>query len=200
VKLLARIYDLQSGAITIDGVGAEQIGIDDYRANSIFLFQDFEKYFFTIEENIALGETPEEVKTEAIEQAATLSGAHSFISKLSQGYKTRMGRIFQGSEQLSGGQWQKLALSRLFYKKAQLVVLDEPTSALDATAEFELFKNVREHIENKMVVLISHRLYNLKIADYIYVMKEGHIIEEGSFEALVNRDGAFKKMYDVQKL
>lgn len=200
VKLLARIYDLQSGTITIDGESAQQIRIDDYRANSLFLFQDFEKYFFTIEENIALGETPEQIQPKAIEQAATLSGAHSFIAKLSRGYKTRMGRIFHGSEQLSGGQWQKLALSRLFYKKAQLVVLDEPTSALDATAEFELFKNVREHLENKMVVLISHRLYNLKVADYIYVMKEGRIAEEGSFEELINREGVFKKMYDAQKL
>lgn len=200
VKLLARIYDLQSGKIKIEDTTIEHISINDYRANTLFLFQDFEKYFFSIEENIALGEAPEEMVPSTIEQAAKLAGAHLFITKLAKGYKTRMGRVFQDGEQLSGGQWQKLALSRLFYKKAQLVILDEPTSALDATAELELFKNVREQMGNKMIVLISHRLYNLKVADYIYVMQEGSIVEEGSFEELISREGAFRKMYDAQKL
>jgi ATP-binding cassette subfamily B protein len=199
VKLLARIYDQQTGAIKIDNENIADISMDDFRKNSIFLFQDFEKYFFTIEENIALGD--EALKEpQAIEQAATLSGAHSFITKLSLGYKTRMGRIFRGSEQLSGGQWQKLSLSRIFYKKAKLVVLDEPTSALDPTAELALFKNVKEQMKDNMVILISHRLYNLKIADHVYVMQEGRIAEEGSFEELISRNGAFKKMYDAQKL
>lgn len=199
VKLLARIYDQQSGEIKIDSENIADITLNDFRQNTIFLFQDFEKYFFTIEENIALGD--EAIKEpRAIEQAATLSGAHSFIKKLSLGYKTRMGRIFRGSEQLSGGQWQKLALSRIFYKKAKLVVLDEPTSALDPTAELELFKNVKEQMKDNMVILISHRLYNLKIADYVYVIQEGSIAEEGRFEDLIGRNGAFKKMYDAQKL
>src|SRR6202012_3100370 len=111
--------------------------------------------------------------SEAIKKAAILSGADSFISQLSNGYQTRMGRLFKGSEQLSGGQWQKLALARIFYKNTQLVVLDEPTSSLDANAEFELYKNVKEQLSDKMVILITPRLYNLKIADHIYLMHEG---------------------------
>ncbi len=98
------------------------------------------------------------------------------------------------------GQWQKLALARLFYKETQLVVLDEPTSALDATAELELFKNVKNGLAQKMVILITHRLYNLKIADHVYVMQDGRIAEEGSFDSLINKGGAFTKMYNAQKL
>lgn len=199
IKLLARLYKLESGTIEINENHINDISTKDFRANSMFLFQDFEKYFFSIEENIALGE--DKLKTdEAIENAATLSGAHDFISKLSKGYKTRMGRLFQGSEQISGGQWQKLALARIFYKDTKLVVLDEPTSALDATAEFELFKNIKDELKDQMVILVTHRLYNLKIADHVYVMQEGTIAEEGSFESLINKGGAFTKMYQAQKL
>lgn len=200
VKLLARLYSLQSGSITLNDENIGDIQIADFRDQSIFLFQDFEKYFLTIEENIALGEDEITRSSEAIQQAAKLSGAHSFVMKLAKGYKTRMGRLFKESEQISGGQWQKLALARMFYKNAQLVILDEPTSALDATAEFELFNNIKERFKDKMVILITHRLYNLKIADYVYVMQGGEIAEEGSFVRLVNKDGIFKSMYDAQKL
>ena len=200
VKLLARLYELQSGEIKIEEKDIDNISIEDYRANSIFLFQDFEKYFLTIEENITLGENKKENGQGEIEKAAVLSGAHGFILKLSKGYKTRMGRLFEGSEQISGGQWQKLALSRIFYKKTKLIVLDEPTSALDATAELELFNNVKKGLAQKMVILITHRLYNLKIADYIYVMKDGRIEEEGSFESLITQNGLFSSIYQAQKL
>lgn len=198
VKLLARLYDVQDGTIHLNDEPLDAINLPEFRKNSIFLFQDFEKYFFTIEENIAIGE--DEFDPTAVQSAAVLSGAHPFISTLRSAYKTRMGRMFTGSEQLSGGQWQKLALARIFYKKAQLVVLDEPTSALDANAEFEVYKNVKEQLKDKMVILITHRLYNLKIADYIYLMHGGSVIEEGSLETLITRNGVFKKMYDAQQL
>jgi len=198
VKLLARLYDIQSGSICFDDNRIEDISLADLRKNSIFLFQDFEKYYFTLEENIAIGE--EKFDLLDVEHAAGLSGAHPFISQLKQGYKTRMGRMFTGSEQLSGGQWQKVALARIFYKKAQLVVLDEPTSALDANAELELYRNIKEQFKDKMVILITHRLYNLKIADHIYLMQQGSIIEEGSLEELVRKGGIFNSMYNAQKL
>jgi ATP-binding cassette subfamily B protein len=111
-----------------------------------------------------------------------------------------MGSLFQGSEQLSGGQWQKLALARLFYRNGSLMVLDEPTSTLDATAEYEVFQHVKESVGNKMILLITHRLYNLKIADYIYFMKDGMIAEEGTFDSLIAANGLFRNMYDKQKL
>ena len=199
VKLLARLYNLQTGTIALGNENINDIKIKDFRSQSIFLFQDFEKYFLTVEENIALGDEGE-INDAAIEKAAKLSGASDFIAKLSTGYKTRMGRSFGGSEQISGGQWQKLALARIFYKDTKLLVLDEPTSALDATAELEVFKNIKKELGKKMVILITHRLYNLKIADYVYVMDEGRIAEEGTFEMLIAKNGAFRKMYDAQKL
>ena len=200
VKLLAGLYHLEEGNIQFDGIELSTILPSSFRNNSIFVFQDFEKYFFTVEENIALSNTDKSLSVKDVQQAATLSGADKFIQKLPKGYQTRMGNLFDGSEQLSGGQWQKLTLSRMFYKDAQLIVLDEPTSSLDANAEMEIFKNVKEHLKDKMVIIISHRLYNLKMANTIYVMHDGHIAEQGSFDELVNKQGIFRKMYDAQKL
>jgi ATP-binding cassette subfamily B protein len=200
VKLLARLYEVQTGSIKVDDDLLSDIDMPSFRNHAVFLFQDFEKYFLTVEENITLGDFRDDKDQAEVEAAATLSGAHSFIKNLSQGYKTRMGRMFRGSEQLSGGQWQKLALSRAFYRKAKLVILDEPTSALDASAESEVFINVKEQLKDQMVILITHRLYNLKMADYIYVLKDGNIDQEGSFEDLITIEGQFKKLYETQKL
>jgi ATP-binding cassette subfamily B protein len=200
VKLLARLYGLQAGNIKIDGADIDNIAVPDFQDNTTFVFQDFEKYFLSIEDNITLGATKPDRDQHAIRRSAELSGADAFIQQLSAGYKTRMGRLFQGSEQLSGGQWQKLILSRIFYRNSKLIVLDEPTSALDANAELELFKNLKDHLGDKMVILISHRLYNLKLADYIYLMRDGKIAEEGTFDELTNSRGAFRQMYEAQKL
>ena len=200
VKLLAGLYHVSVGKINFNNVPLKEINKSSFRKHSIFLFQDFEKYFFSVEENIALASADEPLNEDAIKKAATYSGADSFIQHLSRGYKTRMGRLFEGSEQLSGGQWQKLALSRMFYKNAQLVVLDEPTSSLDPNAELELFRNIQLHLKDKMVVIISHRLYNLKIADTIYVMQDGQIVEKGGFHELVEKRGLFHKMYEAQSL
>jgi ATP-binding cassette subfamily B protein len=198
VKLLANLYPLQEGHIKIADTDLHDLDIHDFRKRSLFLFQDFEKYFFSVSENIALGE--EDVKQEKMEKAAMLSGAASFIKLMPNGYKTRMGTIFNESVQLSGGQWQKLVLSRVFYKEASLIILDEPTSALDPLAEGELFRNLKEHLGDKMIILVSHRLYNLKIADYIYMMKDGEIVQEGKFDELVDKGGEFKRMYQAQKI
>jgi ATP-binding cassette subfamily B protein len=200
VKLLARLYEVQTGNIKVDDDLLSDIDMPSFRESTVFLFQDFEKYFLTVEENITLGDFRNDKNQADVETAATLSGAHSFIKNLSNGYKTRMGRMFRGSEQLSGGQWQKLALSRAFYRKAKLVILDEPTSALDASAESEVFVNVKEQLKDQMVILITHRLYNLKMADYIYVLKDGNIDQEGSFDDLISTPGQFKKLYETQKL
>ncbi len=200
VKLLARLYVLKEGEIDLNGVNISRIAEQEFREHSTFIFQDFEKYFLTIEENITLGTADLETNQAEIERSAVLSGADSFIQKLSKGYRTRMGRLFQGSEQLSGGQWQKLVLSRIFYRNSNLIVLDEPTSALDANAEYELYKNLKAQLGDKMVVLISHRLYNLKMADHIYMMDEGQIVEQGTFDELVNSNGAFRRMYEAQRL
>ena len=200
VKLINRLYSLQTGSITIDDKPLDEINITSFREESIVLFQDFEKYFFSIEDNITLGSKPHENSSSRVASAAGLSGAEGFIRHFPDGYQTRLGRLFDGSEQLSGGQWQKLALSRVFYKNARLVILDEPTSALDPQAEFDLFNNIKNHSADKMVLLVSHRLYNLKLADRIYVMEKGQIAECGSFDELIDKEGLFKKLYELQKL
>ncbi len=201
IKLLAKLYEAQSGTILFDETALNHITSESYQKKAVFLFQDFEKYFFTVEENITLGR-PMAGKTDAeIQEAATLSGANRFITKLSKGYKTRMGGIFDGSTQLSGGEWQKLALSRVFYRDdAAMIVLDEPTSALDAGAEYEIFNQIKLLAGNKIVILITHRLYNLKIADYLYVMEHGTISESGTFDELVNKGGLFTRLYNMQQL
>jgi ATP-binding cassette subfamily B protein len=199
VKLMGRLYQMQQGNIKIEDELISNISYDDFSKNCVFLFQDYEKYFFSITENITLGD--EGIKTmEKVEHAAKLAGAHEFIQNLSKGYETRIGKLFSNSEQLSGGQWQKLALARAFYKKAQLMVLDEPTSALDASAEFDVFNNIKTELSDNMIFLITHKLYNLKIADYIYVLKDGKVVQEGKFEELIVSEGLFKELYKKQKL
>lgn len=203
IKLLAKLYEANQGSIMLDGTAIGDIPADVYKDQTVFLFQDFEKYFFTIEENIILGE-PDKTKTDTLHDirlAAEAAGAESLIAKLPEGYQTRMGRIFEGSAQLSGGEWQKIALARVFYRaSAQLIVLDEPTSALDAPAEYEIFKQIKAIAKDKMVILITHRLYNLKIADHLYVMQEGRIAEEGSFDELIEKNGVFSQLYNMQQL
>ncbi|WP_346237995.1 ABC transporter ATP-binding protein [Niabella insulamsoli] len=201
IKLLAKLYEADAGQILFDDKELKEIDTETYREKSLFLFQDFERYFFTIKENIILGKPDEEKTMQDIETAASLSGADRFISKLPLGYETRMGRVFEGSSQLSGGEWQKLALTRMFYRtNADLIVLDEPTSALDARAEFEIFKQIKYLAKQKMVILVTHRLYNLKIADYLYVMKEGKITESGKFDDLIEKGGLFAELYNMQQL
>ncbi|SKA01536.1 ATP-binding cassette, subfamily B [Sediminibacterium ginsengisoli] len=200
VKLMARLYELQSGRIQLGSNRLEDISEEIFRSKSAFVFQDFEKYFLSINDNIAFQTDVTAAQQQAIEAAAEMSGAASFIRTLPAGYHTKLGHIFHGGVQLSGGQWQKIAIARLFYKNADLIVLDEPTSALDAAAEFAIFDNIRKHKAGKIIVLITHRLYNLKIADHIYFLQNGRIAEEGSFSELVQSNGFFREMYDKQQL
>lgn len=199
VKLLARMYELQQGDIKIDNCDTSAIATPEFRKNSFFLFQDFEKYFLTIADNITLADETKKAGDD-LRIAAKMAGADMFINEMPNGYNTRLGRTFDNSEQLSGGQWQKLALARMFYKNAQFIVLDEPTSSIDAIAEFELFKTLKTFAAGKIIILITHTLYNLKIADYVYVMKDGRIAEEGNFDDLIVKDGIFRKMFDNQKI
>jgi ATP-binding cassette subfamily B protein len=200
VKLLAGFYRADQGSIQLDGINIQDIEQPAFYQQTCFFFQDYEKYFLTAGQNIHF----EYDTTEPVEKKAALaglsSGASSFIEKLAKGYQTKMGSIFEGSEQLSGGQWQKLALGRVFYKDAQLVVLDEPSSALDAFAELNLYEKIKTELKDKIVILISHRLYNLKMADTIHVMQDGKIVQSGKFEQLILEDGLFRSMYEKQRI
>jgi ATP-binding cassette subfamily B protein len=200
VKLLAGFYRPDQGSIQLDGINIQDIKQDDFYKQTCFFFQDYEKYFLTAGQNIHFEYNYTDLVEKKAAAAGQSSGASSFIEKLANGYQTKMGSIFEGSEQLSGGQWQKLALAKIFYKDAQLVVLDEPSSALDAFAELNLYEKIKTELKDKIVILISHRLYNLKMADTIHVMQDGKIVQSGKFEQLIVEDGLFRSMYEKQRI
>ena len=198
VKLLTALYPVQSGSITLHGVALDKIPDEVLRQKISVIFQDFNSYEATVKENIGLGLNL--LNDERMVQSATATGANEFIEKLPLGYDTLLGRTFNSSEQLSGGQWQKIALSRALYKKSELIILDEPTSHIDPLAEYKVINTLLKNIGDNIVLLITHRLYNLKKADCIYAMSEGVIVDQGTFDELVSRDGVFKTMYEKQKL
>lgn len=197
VKLLGKLYTYQQGSITIDSIPLNTIDNEEFRTKSVFLFQDFEKYFLSVGESISLG-SKESIDLDKLQKAVINSGASTFIDKMKDGFDSKLGRTFWMGEQLSGGEWQKLALARLFYRDADLVVMDEPTSALDAFSESELYNSLRVWGKEKMIILVSHRLSQLKKADVIYVMKNGRIVETGDFDTLLNQKSYFCDMFEDQ--
>jgi ATP-binding cassette subfamily B protein len=199
VKLIAGLYKPGLGTIKIDGKNIQDISTDEYYQKTAFLFQDYEKYYMEAEKNIHFQVTPNEDISRQAEYAAEQSEADHFLKKLSLGYKTKLGSMHEGSQELSGGEWQKVVLSRMFYKKAALVILDEPSSSLDGFSEINLYEKIKTEFKDSIVILISHRLYNLKIADRIYVMEKGGIAQEGSFQELIQESGLFKDLFDKQK-
>lgn len=194
VNILGRLYDGYTGDITVDDKDFRLFASKDFSEKSAFLFQDFEKYLLTITENISLGSSslPDPIR---MQQAAMLSRADDFISMLPSGFDTLLGRSFHLGEQLSGGQWQKLALARIFYRDTPFVVLDEPTSSLDAMAEHALYEALRSWGKEKIIILVTHRLAQLKYADRIVVFREGRIVEEGTYTALIHQKGYFHQLY-----
>lgn len=200
VKLLAGFYSPNHGSIQLNDFNIQDIQQNQFYKETCFFFQDYEKYFLTAGQNIHFEYNTTDLVEKKVAAAGQTSGAYTFIEKLAKGYQTKMGSIFEGSEQLSGGQWQKLALARVFYKDAQLVVLDEPSSALDAFAELNLYEKIKTELTDKIVILISHRLYNLKMADIIHVMQDGKIVQSGKFEELITEDGLFRSMYEKQRI
>jgi ATP-binding cassette subfamily B protein len=158
VKLLCRLYDPLKGRITLDGIDLREFALADLRAEFSVIFQDFAKYQLTASKNIWLGNILQPYDTPLIEAAAAASGAHEFITRLPQGYHTQLGRWFERGEELSVGEWQKMALARAFLRDSQILVMDEPTSAMDAKAEFELFQRFHQLAKDRIAILISHRL------------------------------------------
>lgn len=198
VKLLAGLYVPEKGVIQLGGIPLDEIDKNAFRENSLVLFQDFQKYYFSVEDIISLGKHAESSHEDSLRRAIEKSQSAEFVYGLEDGPQTKMGRIFKGGKNLSGGQWQKLAVARAFYRDPKIIILDEPTSAMDAITETEVFRHFKSEGKDKVIILITHRLYNLKDADYIYVMEEGRIAQEGRFEALVEREGLFQDLYRNQ--
>jgi len=198
IKLLCRLYDPQSGHITVDGVDLRQFATAAWRRQISVILQDYAHYNLTARENIWLGDIHLEAHDEKIFTAAQRTQADQFIRKLPRGYETVLGHWFEDQGELSIGEWQKVALSRAFLREARLIILDEPTSWMDALAEYEVFKSFRELLPGRMVLLISHRFSTVRLADYIYVLSGGRIVESGTHADLVQTGGNYAHLFEIQ--
>jgi ATP-binding cassette subfamily B protein len=198
IKLLCRLYDPTSGKISLDGKNLRQFKTAELRSEISVIFQDYVQYQLTAKENIWFGNINLPVDHERILSSARHSGADEFISRFSHGYETVLGKMFDEGEELSVGQWQKVALARAFLRDSQVIVLDEPTSALDAKAEYEVFEKFRQLVEGRSAILISHRLSTVKMADCIYVLENGRIVESGTHDELVRRGATYADLFEIQ--
>ncbi|GAB5522677.1 MAG: ABC transporter ATP-binding protein [Roseivirga sp.] len=198
VKLLCRLYDPSSGRISLDGIDYKAIRLSDLRAKMSITFQDFAKYYLTVGENIRFSDLDRADSAKQMEAYARLTGADTFIDRLPDAYDQQLGRMFEASTELSVGQWQKIALARMFFNEAEVLIVDEPTSAIDPLSEHKIFENLKELRQDKIIVLVTHRLYNLKMADQVVVMSEGRLVEKGSHNELVARNGQYTQMLSKQ--
>ncbi len=198
VKLITRLYDPSEGQILLDGIDLREYSLEDLYREIGVIFQDFMRYEMTAAENIAVGRIEQLADSNSIELAAQKGLADQVISQLPRHYEQMLGRRFEGGVDLSGGEWQKVALARAYLRDAQLLVLDEPTAALDARSEFEVFQRFAELTAGKMALFISHRFSTVRMADRIVVLEGGRISEEGSHSQLVALGGRYSEMFELQ--
>ena len=198
VKLLTRLYDPDDGEILMAGRNIKDYDLADLRAQVGVIFQDYVTYYMSAQDNIGVGQLDEMANLELVQQAAEKSGADVVVGKLKNGYDTMLGRWFNEGTQLSGGEWQKIALARAFIRDARVLVLDEPTSSLDARAEYEVFAQFRELTEGKTAIFISHRFSTVRLADRIFVIEDGILQEQGSHEELMALDGRYAELFNLQ--
>lgn len=198
VKLLARLYDPTEGRILLDGHDLRDYNLWDLRKNVGVIFQDYIRYQMTVAQNVAVGNIEEKENRERIEDASRKSLADLLVQRLPGKYDQALGKRFNQGVELSGGEWQKIALARAYMKEAQLLILDEPTSALDARAEYEVFQRFAELTRGKTAVLISHRFSTVRMADRILVLDKGEILEVGSHEELLQNGGRYAELFQLQ--
>ncbi|MBB5284531.1 ATP-binding cassette subfamily B protein [Rhabdobacter roseus] len=198
VKLLARLYEPTEGRILLDGLPLEAYSLAELRASIGIIFQDYIRYEMSVADNIAVGDIERRDDEVLIAESAQKSLAHEVVERLPARYQQVLGKRFQNGQELSGGQWQKVALARAYMRDAQLVVLDEPTSALDARAEHEVFQRFSRLIEGKMAVLISHRFSTVRMADRILFLENGQRLEYGSHEELLVLNGKYAELFQLQ--
>ncbi len=198
IKLLCRLYDPTEGRITLDGVELSGFQAGALRRQISVVFQDYARYHLTARENIWFGDTTQRAENGRVVAAAQLSGADEVIARLPRGYETVLGKQFQDGAELSIGEWQKVALARAFMREAQIIVLDEPTSSLDARAEYEVFRKFRQLARGRTAVLISHRFSTVRMADRIYVLDGGRVVESGSHDELVQLGGTYARLFQLQ--
>jgi len=198
VKLITRLYDPAAGEILLDGIDLREYNLEDLYREIGVIFQDFMRYEMTAQENIAVGRIEEIDNLSLLRSAAEKSMADEVIAKLPRHYEQMLGRRFDGGVDLSGGEWQKVALARAYLRDAQLLILDEPTAALDARSEFEVFQRFAELTSGKMALFISHRFSTVRMADRIVVLENGHIAEDGNHDQLTHLGGRYAEMFEMQ--
>ncbi len=198
VKLLARLYDPETGRILLDGVDLREYDLENLRNNIGVIFQDFVRYSFLFKENIGLGQVQEVENDGRIRRAAERGLADQVAIRLENGFDQQLGRRFEGGVELSGGEWQKIALARAYMRDAQVLILDEPTAALDARAEYEVFLRFTELTRGRAAVIISHRFSTVRMADRILVLQGGETVEEGTHRSLVEKGGLYAELFNLQ--
>jgi ATP-binding cassette subfamily B protein len=198
VKLITRLYDPAEGQILLDGIDLREYDLEDLYREIGVIFQDFMRYEMTARENIAVGKIEELDNALLLKSAAQKSLADEVIARLPAGFEQMLGRRFEGGVDLSGGEWQKLALARAYLRDSQLLILDEPTAALDARSEYQVFQRFAELTAGKMALFISHRFSTVRMADRIVVLENGKIAEEGTHEKLTRMGGRYAEMFELQ--
>jgi ATP-binding cassette, subfamily B, bacterial len=197
-KLMAGLYVPDRGRVLLHGADTATSDRTALRREVAVVFQDFLRYWLPARDNIAMGRHERFADDAGVVRAARLAGASSALEALPHGYDTRLGPVFAGGVDLSVGQWQKIAIARLFFRDAQFVILDEPTAALDAHAEHDLFARIEQLLEGRAVLLISHRFSAVRAADRIYVLDAGQVVEEGSHDELMALGGTYAEMFALQ--
>ena len=198
VKLMTRLYEAQEGRITIDGIDIREFSSADLRRNIGVIFQDFLRYSFTARDNIGVGRIEEAADLPRVTRSAELSLANEVIEKLPGRYEQQLGKQFVGGQDLSGGEWQKLAIARAYMREAEIIILDEPTASLDARAEAEVFARFKGLSESATALLISHRFSTVRMADRIVVIDEGKVLEQGTHAELMALRGHYAELFELQ--
>ncbi|MBC7689846.1 MAG: ATP-binding cassette domain-containing protein, partial [Aquabacterium sp.] len=200
VKLLVRLYEPTEGRILLDGHDLREYDLGELRSEIGIIFQDYLRYQMTTAENIAMGNVKEKDNRPLIINSAKQSLANLIIERLPETYDQMLGRKFNNGVELSGGEWQKIALARAYMRNSQLMILDEPTAALDARAEYEVFERFAELTKDKAAMLISHRFSTVRMANRILVLDKGQLIELGSHEELLEKGGRYAELFQLQAM